>query len=115
MLVVEQPFSSIDNRVIGEKHCHSINYWEINSKIEYCSDDTLRLLNEIEKQLLIGNGTSTTFDKIKSMQPIRQWLTENINEDINEQQDNNDRNSDLVENYQQVLSEKKQWRKPFSK
>jgi len=45
------------------------------------------------------------------MQPIRQWLAENINE----QQDNNDRNSDLLENYEQVLSEKKQWRKPFSK
>jgi len=45
------------------------------------------------------------------MQPIRQWLTENINEE----QDNNERNSDLLENYEQVLSEKKQWRKPFAK
>ncbi|CAF1262277.1 unnamed protein product [Adineta steineri] len=115
LLVVEQPFASIDNRVIGEKYCHSINHWEINSKIEYCSNDTLRLLNEIEKQLLIGNGTWTTFDKIKLMQPIRQWLAENMQEDTNQQQENNDLTSNLPENYEKILSEKKQWRKPFSK
>ena len=51
------------------------------------------------------------------MQPIRQWLAENINEDINEEQsqDNDDIPLDLLENYEKILSEKKQWRKPFLK
>jgi hypothetical protein len=115
LLVVEQPFASIDNRVIGETHDHSINYWQNSSKIEYCNDDTLRLLNEIEKQLLIGSGTRTTFDKIKLMQPIRQWLTDNMNEDLNQQLETNDTLSDVLENYDKLLAEKKQWRKPFSK
>jgi hypothetical protein len=49
------------------------------------------------------------------MQPIRQWLAENINEDINEQQDNDDISPGLLENYEIILAEKKQWRKPFLK
>ncbi|UJR08118.1 hypothetical protein I4U23_012395 [Adineta vaga] len=115
LLVVEQPFASIDNRIIGEEYCHTMNYWDENSKIEYCSNETLRLLNEIEKQLLIGNDTWTTFEKMKSMQPIRQWLAENIKEEMNKQQENNEISSNLPENYEEILSEKKQWRKPFSK
>ncbi|CAF4224879.1 unnamed protein product, partial [Rotaria magnacalcarata] len=66
LLVVEQPFASIDNRVIGEQRCHSINFWPKNEKIsiiDYCNDDILRLLNEVEKQLLIGNTSWITFDK----------------------------------------------------
>ena len=116
LLVVEQPFASIDNRVIGEEYCQSINYWKANSKIEYCSNNnSLRLLNEIEKQLLIGSGTWTTFDKIKLIQPIRQWLAEHTNQEIHEQKENKRTHSDPLENYEKVLSEKKQWRKPISK
>ncbi len=112
LLVVEQPFASIDNRIIGEEYSHSINSWKINTKVEFCSNDTLRLLNEIEKQLLIGNTTQATFDKIKLMQPIRQWLEENIHK----QQENSDiLSSDLLESYEQILSEKNKWRKSFAK
>jgi len=112
LLIVEQPFASIDNRIIGEDYSRSINSWKTsNSKIEFCSNDTLRLLNEIEKQLLIGNTTYKTFDKIQLMQPIRQWLTENINQ----QQESNDISSDLLENYERILSEKNKWRKSFTK
>ncbi len=107
LLVVEQPFASIDNRILGEEYSHSINSWKTNSKIEFCSNDTLRLLNEIEKQLLIGNTTRTTFEKIKFMQPIRQWL---LAENIHQQQD---MPGDLLENYEQLLSDRKQWRKTF--
>lgn len=77
LLLVEQPFASIDNRLINDQRCHSLNFWKTNEKttdIQYCDDETLRLLNEIEKQLLIGNTSSSTFDKLKQMQPIRQWL-----------------------------------------
>ncbi|CAF3732153.1 unnamed protein product [Rotaria sp. Silwood1] len=115
LLIVEQPFASIDNRVINEEYYHSINYWQIKSKIEYCTNDTLRLLNEIEKQLLIGNATWATFDKIKLMQPIRQWLAKNIINNIDQQQEHHDILSDLVDNYEKILAEKKQWRKPFLK
>jgi len=117
LLVVEQPFASIDNRVIGEQRCHSINCWPINEKnsdIDYCNDDTLRLLNEIEKQLLIGNTSWITFDKLKLMQPIRQWLNQTKN-DQNCQQEDNDDTLELLENDQTTLLFKKQWRKPFSK
>jgi hypothetical protein len=117
LLVVEQPFASIDNRIIGEQRCHSINCWSINEKnfdMDYCNDDTLRLLNEIEKQLLIGNTSWITFDKIKLMQPIRQWLNE-IKIDQKFQQEDNDDTSELLENDQTKLLFKKQWRKPFSK
>ncbi len=112
LLVVEQPFASIDNRVIGEQRCHSINFWQINEKnsdIEYCNDDTLRLLNEIEKQLLIGNTTSFTFEKIQFMQPIRQWLDENLHEQ------SKNRSSDVLEGYEQILSDTKKWRKSLTK
>jgi hypothetical protein len=112
LLIVEQPFASIDNRIIGEDYSQTINFWKTNnSKIEYCSNDTLRLLNEIEKQLLIGNTTYKTFDKIQLIQPIRQWLAENINK----QQEYNDISSDVLENYERILSEKNKWRKPFTK
>ncbi len=118
LLVVEQPFASIDNRIIGEQRCHSINFWQINEKnsdIEYCNDDTLRLLNEIEKQLLIGNTSWITFDKLKLMQPIRQWLIETKNNKEFEQQENDD-TSELLDNDETTtLLFKKQWRKPFSK
>ncbi|CAM4877115.1 unnamed protein product [Rotaria socialis] len=115
LLIVEQPFASIDNRVIAEEYCHSINYWQKKSKIEYCTNDTLRLLNEIEKQLLIGGPTWTTFDKIKLMQPIRQWLAKHIVKNINEQHENHDVISDLLENYEKIAAEKKLWKKPFIK
>ena len=77
LLVVEQPFASVDNRVIGERHSHAISHCRLeenSNAMEYCNDDTLRLLNEVEKQLLIGSSCSTTFDQLKLMQPIRQWL-----------------------------------------
>jgi len=111
LLVVEQPFASTDNRIIGEEYSQSINSWKTNSKIEFCSNDTLRLLNEIEKQLLIGNTTQTTFEQIQLMQPIRQWLAEHMNE----QQESNNTSPDLLEEYEQFSAEKKQWRKSFSK
>ncbi len=117
LLVVEQPFASIDNRVIGEQRCHSINFWQTNDKncdMEYCNDDTLRLLNEIEKQLLIGNTSWITFDKLKLIQPIRQWLSETKNDQKSEHEDN-DENSELLDNDETTLLFKKQWRKPFSK
>ena len=113
LLVVEQPFASIDNRVIGEQHCHSINFWPINEKnteIEFCNDDTLRLLNEIEKQLLIGNTNWMTFDKLKLMQPIRQWLI-NINT-VNSVQQEEDFLSELLDDDDETtLSSKKQFSK----
>ncbi|CAF1030989.1 unnamed protein product [Rotaria sordida] len=115
LLIVEQPFASIDNRIINEEYYHSINYWQIKSKTEYCTNDTLRLLNEIEKQLFIGSATWATFDKIKLMQPIRQWLTKNIVKNLDEQQEDHDILSDLLENYENILAEKKQWRKPLLK
>ncbi|CAF3437680.1 unnamed protein product [Rotaria sp. Silwood1] len=118
LLVVEQPFASIDNRIIGEQRCHSINFWQTNDKnstIEYCNDDTLRLLNEIEKQLLIGNNSWITFDKIKLMQPIRQWLIETKNNNETEREDNNNDTSELLDNDQISVLSKKQWQKPFSK
>ncbi|CAF0988554.1 unnamed protein product [Adineta ricciae] len=115
LLVAEQPFASIDHRTIGEEYSHKLNYWNENSTIEYCCSETLRLLNEIEKQLLIGNDTWTTFEKIKSMQPIRRWLAENVKDDLSKQQEENETSSNLPENYEEILSEKKQWRKPFSK
>jgi hypothetical protein len=46
--------------------------------------------------------TQTTFDKIQFMQPIRQWLAKNINE----QQEVNDTVSDLLENYEELLFKK---------
>jgi hypothetical protein len=118
LLVVEQPFASIDNRVIGEQRCHSINFWQINEKnsdIEYCNDDTLRLLNEIEKQLLIGNTSWITFDKLKLIQPIRQWLMERKPSNQIEQEENHNTTSELLDNDETTLLFKKQWRKPFSK
>jgi hypothetical protein len=118
LLVVEQPFASIDNRVIGEQRCHSINFWQNNdqnSDIEYCNDDTLRLLNEIEKQLLIGNTSWITFDKLKLMQPIRQWLLENKSSIETEQEENDSSTSELSDNDETTVLFKKRWRKPFSK
>ena len=81
LIVVEQPFASVDSRVTGESPCHSINTWQRNGTVEYCHDDALRLINEIEKQLLIGNASWTTFEKLKLMQPIRQWLRETGHEE----------------------------------
>ena len=105
--------------MIGEERCHSINYWQTNEKnsdIEYCNDDTLRLLNEVEKQLLIGSASWITFDKLKLMQPVRQWLAETKNENLSEREENDDDDtSDLLENDETTLLFKKQWRKPFSK
>jgi hypothetical protein len=117
LLVVEQPFASIDNRVIGEQRFHSINFWQTNEKnsdIEYCNDDTLRLLNEVEKQLLIGSSSWITFDKLKLMQPIRQWLAETRNENLFAREEHDD-TSDLLANDDTTLLFKNQWRKPFSK
>ncbi|CAF0825830.1 unnamed protein product [Rotaria sordida] len=117
LLIVEQPFASIDNRVIGEQRCYSMNFWQTNEKnstIEYCNDDILRLLNEVEKQLLIGNNSWITFDKIKLMQPIRQWLIERKNDNETEQENNND-TSELLDNDQMLVLSKKQWQQPFSK
>jgi hypothetical protein len=99
--------------LIGEQHCHSINFWqnnEKNSEMKYYHDDTIRLLNEIEKQLLIGNTSWITFDKLKLMQPIRQWLIETKNN-----QEENDDNSELLENDESTSLFKKQWKNPFSK
>ena len=78
--MVEQPFASVDNRTLSESHCHSINFLQRNDKnatIDYYDDEALRLINEMEKQLLIGNARRITFDKLKLIQPIRQWLAEN--------------------------------------
>ncbi|CAF0848954.1 unnamed protein product [Adineta steineri] len=79
LLVVEQPFASIDNRIFNEQRYHSINFSQTNNKtcdIDYYNDDILRLLNEVEKQLLIGNTSWKTFNKLKLIQPIRQWLSQ---------------------------------------
>jgi hypothetical protein len=116
LLVVEQPFASIDSRLISDQRSHSINYCQINEKnpdLDYFNDDTLRLLNEIEKQLLIGNTNSISFDKIKLIQPIRQWLLETNNHQY--QQEDNDDILELLDNDQTSLLFKKQWRKQFAK
>ena len=77
LLIVEQAFASVEIGVRSEQHSHSINYWRNeDSTIEFCSTEALRLLNEVESQLLIGRGSSAAFDRIRSMQPIRRWLTE---------------------------------------
>ena len=34
LLIVEQPFANIDNRVISEECSHSINYWIFRSQNE---------------------------------------------------------------------------------
>ena len=115
LLLVEQSFATIDNRVIGKKCDYSINYWQKESKIEYYSNETLRLLNEVEKQLIIGSSTCMKFNKIKFMQPIRQWLKKNIDGNLDYEQDDNDIPSDLLEDYEQTFLNKKQWRQPFFK
>ncbi|UJR38207.1 hypothetical protein I4U23_030880 [Adineta vaga] len=113
LLIVEQPFASIDNRIIGEQRCHSINYWQTN-EIEYYNDETLRLLNEVEKQMLIGNNSWMTFDKLKLMQPIRQWLNEmKQNCNVEEEEENKDMLDFLEDETSMVL--KKQWQKQFLK
>lgn len=77
LLIVEQAFASVDNGVNSEQHSHSINYWRNeDSTMQFCSTEALRLLNEVEKQLLVGRGSSAAFDRIRSMPPIRRWLTE---------------------------------------
>ncbi|CAF2428321.1 unnamed protein product [Rotaria sp. Silwood2] len=117
LLIVEQPFASIDNRIIGEQRCHSINFWQTNDKnstMEFCNDDILRLLNEVEKQLLIGNNSWITFEKIKLIQPIRQWLIETKNDNESKRDDNND-TSELLDNDQIPILSKKPWQKQFSK
>ena len=77
LLIVERAFASVDKRVNSEQHSHSINYWrKEDSTTEFCSSETLRLLNEVEKQLLIGKRSSTAFDRLRWMQPIRRWLRE---------------------------------------
>ncbi|CAF1930772.1 unnamed protein product [Rotaria magnacalcarata] len=117
LLVVEQPFASIDNRVIGEQRCHSINFWPKNEKIsiiDYCNDDILRLLNEVEKQLLIGNTSWITFDKIKLMQPIRRWLIETKHKNVSEKVEDNEI-SDSLGDGQMPSSCKKHWQKQFLK
>lgn len=116
LLVVEPPFASIDNRLYDEKRCHSINFLqpkEKNSPVEYYNDDIFRLLNEVEKQLLIGNTIGLTFDKIKLMQPIRRWLVEKKDENLS-QQDNNDI-TDLADCDEMSATIRKQWQQPFSK
>lgn len=117
LLVVEQPFASIDNRIIGEQRCYSINYWHKNDKnstIEYWNDDTLRLLNEVEKQLIVGNESWLTFDKLKLMQPIRQWLMAAKSDDETENKETDDI-FELLDNDQTELLLKKQWQQSFSK
>jgi hypothetical protein len=102
--------------LISDQRSHSINYCQINEKnpdLDYFNDDTLRLLNEIEKQLLIGNTNSISFDKIKLIQPIRQWLLETNNHQY--QQEDNDDILELLDNDQTSLLFKKQWRKQFAK
>ena len=103
LIVVEQPFASVDSRTLGESHYHSINFLQRNDKnatIEYFDDEALRLINEMEKQLLIGNASWVTFDKLKLMQPIRQWLAENTEQSTPEDAPDSS-----------VL--KKQWQKRF--
>lgn len=103
LIVVEQPFASVDNRLIGEDYSPTINSWKSPQlKTQYCSNETLRLINEVEKQLMIGNTTATTFGRIQMMQPIRQWLEENSCEDQAE--------TDVLEGFEQLLSETKQWK-----
>lgn len=106
---MEQPFASVDNRVIGEEYGQAINYWENGAKTNHCANDVLRLLNEIEKQLLVGNETWTTFEKLKCMQPIRQWLAQHATEEAS------DLSPTLPDAYEEILSERKQWTKPFLK
>ena len=49
------------------------------------------------------------------MQPIRQWLKKNIDENIVYEQNDNDIPSDLSEDYELILLNKKQWTQPFFK
>ncbi|CAF1570952.1 unnamed protein product [Adineta ricciae] len=112
LLIVEQPFASIDNRIVAGKRCHSINYLRTN-RDEYHDDETLRLLNEVEKQILIGNTSWTTFDKLKMMQPIRHWLNETKNSCDIEQEESNDPLDSLDGETSVAL--KSQWRKQFLK
>ena len=123
LLVVEQPFASIDNRISGERRCHSLNYWQSQGKessTEFCNDDRLHLLNEVEKQLAIGKTSWITFDRLKLMQPIRQWLAETKGTGKNEQNENHGESDghqgDRLENDddRHVLFEK-QWQKLSSK
>ena len=110
LLVVEQPFASVDNRLIGEEYAQAINSWKYaHSKTQYCSNETLRLINEVEKQLLIGNTTPATFERIQWMQPIRRWLEENPDE---QQQQSG---TDVLEGFEQLLSETKQWKPTTTK
>lgn len=83
LIIVEQPFASIDNRVNSQNRFHSINFLKSQDKtsnIEFVQDETLRLINEIEKQLLIGHETWITFDKLRLMQPIRRWIEDKSDE-----------------------------------
>lgn len=107
LLVVEQPFASVDNRLIGEEYSRSINSWKNHSRTHYCSTETLRLINEVEKQLAIGNTTLSTFEKIQLMQPVRQWLDENPTDQSGP--------IDALEGFEQLLSETKQWKTPGTK
>ena len=113
LIVVEQPFSSIDDRVNDRLHEYSINYLKRNEKsthIEYVDDRCLRLINEIEKQLLIGNASWITFDKIKLMQPIRQWLSDNKKEPKSDSR----KPFDQCEDHSTALLFRKQWQKSIS-
>ena len=77
LLLVEASFASVERGMPTERWKQSIHLWQQDgATLQYCSDDVLRLLNEVEKQLLIGNGTRTMFDRIQRMQPIRQWIAE---------------------------------------
>ena len=109
--MVEQPFASVDNRIVDHERCHSVNYWLQNGKVEHCGSDTLRLLNEVEKQLAIGSASWTTFDRIRSMQPIRRWLATNVYG----QKEGDIGQDDLLKDYAKILSAKKQWTQAFFK
>lgn len=75
MLLAERAFANIDTRIESEKFHHSTYFWRDDEfEVNYCTNEALRLLNEVEKKLMLSNNLRTTFNRIKLVQPIRQWL-----------------------------------------
>ncbi|CAF1398139.1 unnamed protein product [Didymodactylos carnosus] len=104
LLLVEQAFSSVDvyslKYYLDNEISLSLNIietskqqtssssisWNNDKHVHIYSDQTIRLINEIEKHLLISR-TNSTFNKIKLIQPIRKYL-QKLKEDSQENETN---------------------------
>jgi hypothetical protein len=87
LLIVEQPFASIDQRLNRDKTNYSMSFHgeEQNpASTTFYNEERFRLINEVEKQLLLGKTNSMTFNRLKDMQPIRQWI-EDVSSSIKHQ------------------------------